>query len=179
MREDADEELMCRYAAGDARAFEVLYDRWRGPLYRYFLRHGGAESVAADLYQGCWEKVIRGRDRFEPGTPFRAWLFRVAHNHRVDHYRRVRPEQPLTAEPEAPDEAGPGHDLDGDQQRDRLRAAVLALPADQRDAMLLKLEGDLGLDEIAIATGVGRETVKSRLRYATRKLKEVLANDTR
>ncbi len=179
MREDADEALMNRYAAGDARAFEVLYDRWRGPLYRYFLRHVSTEAVAADLYQGCWEKVIRARSRYDETAPFRAWLFRVAHNHLVDHYRAGKPETELVTEPEAPPESNPGAHAEQDQQALRLHTAVAALPEDQRDAILLKLEGGLALDDIARAMGVGRETAKSRLRYATRKLKEVLADDHR
>lgn len=179
MREEADEGLMSRYAAGDARAFEALYDRWRGPLYRYFLRHVSTDGTAADLYQGCWEKVINARTRYRPEIPFRAWLFRVAHNHLVDHYRKGKPEIPLDAEPVAASDDAPEQRMEEDQRTRRLRAAVAALPEEQRDAVLLKLEGGLALDDIASAMGVGRETAKSRLRYATRKLKEVLADEHR
>lgn len=184
MNEDSDEALMIAYAGGDARAFETLYARFRRPLYGYFRRHVGDPATANDLYQGCWEKVITARRRYDRRAPFRAWLFRIAHNHLVDHYRGQRDTAPL------PPEIGPAapHDPDGDdapeaaldealEQRrrtNRFRAAVNALPPDQRDAISLRIDGGLALADIARVTGVGVETAKSRLRYATRTLKEAL-----
>ncbi|MBT8063618.1 MAG: RNA polymerase subunit sigma, partial [Gammaproteobacteria bacterium] len=61
MRERSDEALMEAYAHGDAAAFERLYRRHRGPLYRYIIRYVGDAAIANDLYQGCWEKIILAR----------------------------------------------------------------------------------------------------------------------
>ena len=103
-----DEALMLRYGKGDVAAFETLYGRYRGPLYRYFLRHLGEEPLANDLYQGCWEKVIGARTRYRETSPFRAWLFRIAHNHLVDHYRAKKPVDELPEALEDTDTPQPG-----------------------------------------------------------------------
>ena len=174
MFERHDEELVARWAAGDLSAFEALYDRYRQPLYRYLLRLAGDEESANDWYQGAWEKVIRARKSYKPKAPFRAWLYRIAHNHAMDQFRRNRPEIELDGVTLVSGDAGPAEAL-GREDRDRsLREAVQALPEEQREALLLKLDAGLALDEIAAVTGVNRETAKSRLRYAVARLKTVL-----
>lgn len=175
MRERSDEDLMKAWAEGSIDAFEALYARYRAPLYRYLLRLAGDETLANDLFQGAWEKVIAARTKRPRGAPFRAWLFRIAHNHAIDGFRRQRPETGLEAETLVAPSPGPAQEASGDEQRQSLESAVLGLPADQRDALLLKLEAGLDLDDIARVTGAGKETVKSRLRYAVAKLKQTLA----
>lgn len=178
MRERSDEDLMKAWADGSMEAFETLYSRYRAPLYRYLLRLAGNETGANDLYQGAWEKVIAARRKLPKGAPFRAWLFRIAHNHAMDRFRRQRPESDLETETLAASSPGPAEEVSTAEQRRSLVTAIQALPADQRDALLLKLDGGLDLDDIARVTGVGRETVKSRLRYAVSKLKKSLASDS-
>lgn len=158
-------------------AFEALYARYRGPLYRYFLRLGGDAARANDLYQGCWEKVIRARRRYRPTGPFRAWLFRVAHNHAMDGFRRAEPAADLNEAETASAQPGPAEHAADAERAARLADAMAALPAEQRDAILLKLEGGLDVESIARATGVGRETAKSRLRYATARLRQALGEE--
>ena len=174
MRDLGDEELMQRYANGDASAFETLYPRYRDSLYRYFLRHLGESALANDLYQGCWEKVIRARQSYQPGTPFRAWLFRIAHNHVVDHYRSSRPSEELRPDLHASSESSPLEHATAAENAARFMNQLALLPAEQRDALLLRFESGLGLAQIGQVIGVNAETVKSRLRYATKKLKQAL-----
>ena len=174
MRDVSDEQLMRQYSAGEVSAFEELYRRYRGPLYRYFHRQVNNPATVNDLYQGCWEKLIGARKRYTASAAFPAWLFRIAHNHLVDHYRKTQRTEQL--EPERLRAPGPRPEevLEEHNQDKRFISALEELPADQRDALLLKVEAGLGLEEIAKITGVNRETVKSRLRYATEKLKRVL-----
>jgi len=174
MRDRSDEELMQAYAKGEMEAFDVLYDRHRGPLYRYILRQVGDPATANDLYQGSWEKIIKARSRYRARAPFKAWMYRIAHNHVADHFRRSRPAGELHEESHATGNPGPEQALMGEQAAARLAAAVHGLPAEQREALLLRLEGGLDLDTIASVTGVNRETAKSRLRYAVGKLKGAL-----
>ena len=174
MRDASDEQLMSEYVKGSMAAFELLYARHRGGLYRYFMRLSGHPATANDLYQGCWEKVIRAREQYTPDAPFRAWLFRIARNHHVDHLRAQRPASELDPELVDPDTVDSAEQLDRGQRDGRLRAALAALPEEQRDALVLKLDAGLDLKTIAEVTGVGTETAKSRLRYATRSLKEAL-----
>ena len=174
MRERSDEELMMQWAAGEMQAFELLYARHRRPLYRYILRQARDEATANDLYQGSWEKIIRGRKAYRPPAPFRAWMYRVAHNHVMDHFRRRRPETGLETELLESGMASPEEELRLENRESDLREAVALLPDKQKDAILLKLDAGLDLQSIADVLGVNRETAKSRLRYAVSRLKHLL-----
>ncbi|MCW8925130.1 MAG: sigma-70 family RNA polymerase sigma factor [Xanthomonadales bacterium] len=174
MRDFTDEQLMRRYARGDAQAFDLLYERHRGPLYRYFLRQVSDTATANDLYQGTWEKIIKARRRYRSNAPFTAWMYRIAHNHLADHYRRLRPVEELQESSIADTKTGPAQATLDDEQRQLLHAGIISLPAEQRNTLLLKLETGLKMEDIARVTGVSRETVKSRLRYAVKKLRQDL-----
>jgi RNA polymerase sigma-70 factor, ECF subfamily len=177
----SDEDLMLAYAAGDAGAFDLLYARHKGGVYRYLLRQCREGGVVDELFQDVWMNLIRARASYAPTAKFTTWLYRLAHNRLIDHYRASGHLTLVSADDEAHEDivaALPGARSDEPQLRaenrelgDRLRAAVAALPPAQRDAFLLQQEAGLSLAEIAAVTGVGTETVKSRLRYAIAKLR--------
>jgi len=175
--EDSDEALMQAWARDDLRAFEVLYARHRGMLWRFLLR-GVGDPVAEELFQDTWARVVAARARWRPEAKFTTWLLQIAHNLMVDHWRRQRPADPdpeaTLAALEIPEEQHPDGDLSEFEQRRRLQRALDVLPPEQREAFVLRAEAGLGVDEIAEATGVGRETAKSRLRYAMVRLREAL-----
>ena len=175
--EATDRDLMVAYRRGDVQAFDALYGRYRGRLYRYLARQ--AERAAVDdLFQEIWMRVIRARGNYRPSAPFGAYLFRIAHNVLVDHYRRkARDPQGDGPDPDLLPSADPDGAATSYDQALRLRAldgAIRALPPDQRDAFLLHEEAGLTLEQIGDVVGVGRETVKSRLRYAFSKLRDQL-----
>lgn len=172
-----DEALMQRYAGGDAHAFDILYARHRGPLYRYLLRGCGDTDLAGELFQDVWTRLIRSRGRYRVKAKFTTWLFRIAHNRLVDHYRRKRPTGEMPADLPAPEGDQPEIHAGHREAADRLINAIAALPFEQREAIALKEERGLSLAEIAQVTNVGRETVKSRLRYALAKLREALPDE--
>ena len=190
MQEVPDEELMLRYAGGDAGAFEILYGRHKGPLYRYVRRQVTDDATAEELFQDIWTNLIRSRERYEVKAQFATWLYRMAHNRVVDWYRS-RARRPAPGDSDgtnpAPDESGDEvldqPDPRGVSQERNLAAqrgvtqlseALAALPDEQREAFLLKEESGLSLEDIASVTGVGRETVKSRLRYAVARLRAAI-----
>jgi RNA polymerase sigma-70 factor (ECF subfamily) len=181
--DDEDAQLMLAYARGDMRAFEMLYSRHRGALYRYLVRQSRDTEIAHDLFQEVWSRVIVNRLRYEPRAKFRTFLFTLAHNCFIDHCRRVkaRPGSMGVDDADAADllctdeSAGPDSALERDDTSRHYRAALATLPQEQRDVYLLHEESDLSLDEIARITGVGPETAKSRLRYAVGKLKAALS----
>jgi RNA polymerase sigma-70 factor, ECF subfamily len=183
MSEDEDAQLMLAYARGQMGAFETLYARHRGALYRYLVRQARDGEVANDLFQEVWSRVIVNRARYEPRAKFRTFLFTLAHNCFIDHCRRSksRPQGLKVEDADAADllpadaEELPDVQLERDEATRRYRAALAALPTEQRDVYLLHEESDLSLEEIARVTGVGAETAKSRLRYAVGKLKAALA----
>ncbi len=181
-----DEDCMGRYQQGDAAAFRVLYLRYRDKLHRYALRLANSPSEAEEVFQEAWISVIRSKDGYRPGHAFAAWLFSMAHRRAADRWRALTRHAPDgqhavdSDEPEVLERHGhavhhtPECHLHNDALRDALQAAVQQLPLPQREAFLLRAEAGLGLEDIASVTGVSRETVKSRLRYAQRRLREAL-----
>lgn len=177
MQEDADDEaLMLAYAAGDVAAFQVLYARHRGPLFRHLARRLRDTALAEEFFQDTWQRVIAARERYQPEAKFSTWLYQIAHNRVADHWRAKlhRPDAPADASERAerqPDPDTPDRSLSAFEERRRLQLALEELPDEQREVVLLRLEQELSLEEIGEITGVGRETVKSRLRYAMDKLR--------
>jgi RNA polymerase sigma-70 factor (ECF subfamily) len=170
--EAPDEELMLAYGQGDAGAFETLYKRHRGALYRFILRAINPRSAAEELFQEAWIRVIEARSRYAPHARFTTWLYTIAHNLLVDHWRRKGltlvelDENDVAAAPD-----NPARQAEARESLTRLLLAIEALPAAQREAFLLHEEAGLTLAEIAKVTGAGEEAAKSRLRYAMAKLK--------
>lgn len=163
---------MLAYGRGDAGAFETLYKRHRGALYRFVLRALKQRSAAEELFQEVWIRVIESRSRYAPQARFTTWLYTIAHNLLVDHWRRKGLSLvQLDDEPAAVAPDNPARQAEARETLARLLRAIEALPAAQREAFLLHEEAGLTVAEIAAVTGSGEEAAKSRLRYATAKLK--------
>ena len=180
----SDETLMLAWAAGNASGFEQLYSRHRGRLYRFLLRQLRDHSLAEEMFQDVWQRVIAARRGWKPEAAFATWLYRIAHNRLADHWRALqyRPPAPADGDERAariPDPDTPERTLSEFEQRRHLQLALGELPDEQREVLLLRLEQELTLEEIGAITGVGRETVKSRLRYAMDKLRARLPDLSR
>ncbi len=181
IKELNDEQLMLKYAKGDLTAFENLYQRHKGGLFRYCLRQFSSYAIAEECFQQIWMKIIKNRTRYQPKALFSTYLYRIAQNNVIDIVRREKKRQT-----DCEYEDGK---IDDDYQRGNyhhdesqenanlileLRNQIALLPFEQRNTLLLKLDAGLSLDEIANVLDCGKETVKSRLRYATNKLKSLL-----
>ena len=169
---DADDALMLRYRQGDMAAFERLYERHKGPIYRFFLRQL-SPAQANDGFQETWTKLISSVDRFEPRGAFQAYLFKLAHNVLMDHHRSDM--RTVVQGGQVDDVVEEGSDVTEQVSELELRALLHAeitnLPINQRTVWLIKQETQMNLSEIAELTGATVEGVKSRLRYANEKLK--------
>ncbi len=171
--------MLC-YRDGDAAAFDALYGRHRGGVYRYFLRQCRDAAIAEELFQDVWMNLVRARASYAIQAKFSTYLYRLAHNRLVDYYRQRRLPMVSYGKEDCdvldtiPDERELPADLELDlkQQAARLMSLIAELPEAQREAFLMQQEGGLTIEEIASATGVTRETAKSRLRYALSKLRQ-------
>jgi RNA polymerase sigma-70 factor, ECF subfamily len=172
-----DSALMLRYKDGDLAAFETLYRRHNDSLYRYLRRRCADRDAAEDVFQEVWGKIIKSRNSYRRTAKFTTFLYRVAHNCFIDHIRRNKRHLAESAtDPDLHTNPSDGPDLaaEKDLARERLHAALMQLPDEQRDVFLLHEEAGLTLDSIAEVTGVNRETAKSRLRYAINKLRAAI-----
>ena len=187
LSQETDENLMIRFGRGEVAAFELLYRRHESRVFRYLLRSIKNESAANDLMQEVWFAVVRGAATYQPTAKFTTWLFTIAHNRTVDLIRANRRLQSLDAGDDADPEAlsplerladsaklEPPAQVQAQDEAAALLNAVAQLPAEQRSAFLLQAEGELSVEEIAEATGSNFEAVKSRLRYARAKLRQLL-----
>jgi RNA polymerase sigma-70 factor (ECF subfamily) len=172
-----DSALMLRYKDGDVAAFETLYRRHKDPLYRYLLRMALNRDVAEDVFQEVWGKIIKSRQQYRPTAKFATYLYKVARNCFIDYVRRNnRHRVSSEMDPDCSPDPGDSPEILVDKRlvRRKFDAALATLPEEQRDAFLLHEESGLNIDTIADVTGANRETVKSRLRYASKKLKAAL-----
>lgn len=182
-----DEALMLRYRDdGDAGAFAILYERHRGGLYRFCLRMSRDSARAEEVFQDAWMNLINARERYRVEARFKTFLYQIARNRMIDILRRDgagfvslddEAGEAIAARLSAPAHEQPDRAVAMKRQLERVADAVERLPAVQREAFLLYEEGELTLEEIAQLTGVGRETVKSRLRYALGRLRTELAGE--
>lgn len=181
----SDEDLMLRYRDGDAAAFDQLYARHKGGVYRYLLRSVKTKPLADELFQEVWLSLVRARTSYAVSAKFTTFLYRVAHSRLIDHHRSqsvvkgVFTEVDEEAELESlhPNRDGtPEQIIAAKQQAHHVVGVLEAMPLAQREAYLLFEEGDMTVDEIAGVTGVNRETAKSRLRYAFNRLRQALAD---
>ena len=178
MGEATDEALMLAYRGGDVRAFETLYRRHRGALFRFILRSLKQRAAAEELFQEAWMRVVEARGRYEAQARFTTWLYTIAHNLLVDHWRRKGLTLvDLDSAPEAQAADNPARQAEAREALHRLLHAIDALPPAQREAFLLHEEAGMSVAEIAAVTKTGEEAAKSRLRYAMAKLKAALDDD--
>ena len=174
----SDEALMLAYCDGNAAAFEQLYSKHKGGVYRYLKRQCASEAIAEELFQDVWMNIVRARERYQASAKFTTWLYHIAHNRLIDHYRQTsRLPDSYDDDPDEIEDScalDPVSGVDREQQAAKLLDCIGQLPEAQRESFLLKEESGLSLPEIAEIFGTGRETIKSRLRYALAALRRCL-----
>lgn len=182
-----DAILIEQYAAGDLLSFEVLYNRHKGGLYRYFMRHISDPSLAEDLYQEIWSKVIVQAKHYTPSAKFTTWLYTLAHNKLVDHVRHLSvvnkvlvgshdtevSEDPVVSKQSQIDNEQES-ELTNSRVAEALKQCIGQLPQAQKDSFLLKEEAGLSVKDIGLVLNTSFEASKSRLRYAYENLRQCL-----
>lgn len=165
-----DESLMAAFAKGDALAFETLYARHKQAVFQFLRRQCPNPEICEELVQDTWMAVIHGATHYQPSAQFRTWLYRMAHNRLVDHWRRFGSSAKVLFEELSDTQAAHPDTSTREIELDDLLNELASLPQAQIETLLLKTAG-FSHDEIAHITATKPETVKSRLRYATQRLR--------
>jgi len=183
--EKTDEQLMIAYANNQIEAFQVLYSRYKTPLFRFILRQTNNQTLTEELFQDVWSKVIRAKDTYKHTATFRTYIYQITRNTVIDNYRRqsiraveINEDNREMSNYENGCKADePSTQVEQQQSYKSIIAAINALSPEQRDAFLLKEEASLSIEEIAKVTQVKAETAKSRYRYAVKQLKILLGHN--
>ena len=178
-----DEALINAFKAGDASALEMLFRRYRRPVFGWLLHATGNRAEAEDLYQEVWLRIVRRASSYTAGG-FRSWLWRIVRNGLIDHVRKRQPilalDEPLSdeegSEAQVDALADPSfvsalEKMEAEERRVQLRAAVASLSMPLREVVLLRIEGELSFQEIADLLGLKLGTVLARMHHAVRKMK--------
>jgi RNA polymerase sigma-70 factor (ECF subfamily) len=173
-----DAYLVASARLGDRRALDQLVRRWHGKLTAHAWRLLGDVEAARDVVQDGWSEILRGLSRLRDDEAFPAWAYRIVTRRCARHIGRLQGDRRLAAQvAAAPPEAGAeGPDLAA-LDAGVLRAAIAALPREQRAAVALFYLEDLSVAETAVALDVPAGTVKTRLMHARRKLRDALQGD--
>lgn len=188
----ADEALMLRFQGGDRDAFTILVRRHKTAMYNFILRQVRLPSVAEDLVQDVFVRVVQSAGDFKHEARFSTWTYAIARNICIDHLRKMSLRRHPSLDERSSEGDGEGPTL-GERTADLRpgasveRAAIGAelgrlipravenLPPDQREVFLLREIANLPFKEIATITGVPENTVKSRMRYALERLQQALS----
>jgi RNA polymerase sigma-70 factor (ECF subfamily) len=185
-----DEALLARYRRGEVDAFRSLVRRHQRALYNFALRQVRTPSVAEDIVQDVFVRIVQNVETFKEESRFSTWAYTIARNLCIDHLRKHMHRRHASLDASSPDGDGEGTPLGeriagsgagadraaiGKQLQGHIRAAVEALPEDQREVFLMRQVGELAFKDIAEIVGVSENTVKSRMRYALERLQSALA----
>lgn len=184
----SDEELMEAYREGNARAFECLLRRHQRPVFNFILRHVGVESVAEEMLQEVFLRIIKGTASYQRTAKFTTWLYTIARNLCVDQSRRAKHRHTVSLDQPVgrgesqtrlsdlvpSDDPSVDRQAIGQELKQRLEHAIAQLSEDQREVFLMREYSGLPFKEIAEIMDCPENTVKSRMRYALERLRESL-----
>lgn len=180
-----NEALIRRAASGDDGAFETLMLAHQKQVYSLCLRMSGNAEDAFDLSQEAFIRAWRGLAQYQFGAEFSTWLYRLTRNVCIDFLRRQKRQAAVPLETEqdgetmelpVPDSAPlPEERVLHDEQRRVLQQAMLSLPDEQREILILRVVNDLPYEKISAILELPLGTVKSRLARARIQLKKILA----
>jgi len=176
MQNDLD-RVVTHASKGDRVAFAELYEQLAPRIYSYFYHHlRGHAATAEDLTEDVFLNVLRGLEEYsQRGLPFSAWIYRVAHNRLVDHFR-VQARRPQVSLEGAGDPADlePMRHLDQVLDRQELVAALDRLTPDQREVIVLRFLQRLSIQDAARALDRSEETVRKLQRRALDSLRRMM-----
>ena len=162
---------MLQVRNGEAEMLGVLFDRYQTPLFNFYTKMTQDRAMSEDLVQDVFVRILRYRQTYRPGTPFRTWMYQIARNARLDHVRKIRPETPFVSEPVA--RVSSSDPAQQKQEAELLQRALMHLPEDKREILILSRFQELKYEEIARLIGCEVGAVKVRVHRALQQLREI------
>lgn len=176
--ESPDQEIVARAIAGEVEAFGALYDRYVDPMYRFIRFQVSYEEDAEDLTETVFLKAFESLPGFRTGkrmTNFRAWIYRIARNLVIDHYRTRKPSLPLDLEFASGEVAEQPEELiQFREESERISRAVSRLDEPFRPVIVMRFVSGLNYTETADALGLTENYVRVIQFRALKQLKELL-----
>lgn len=172
--DENDAELVRSCLQGDAEAFRPLVEKYQGVLFNVAYRMVHDREDARDLAQGAFVKAYEKLGSYDPGFQFFSWIYRILVNDTLNFLRRRRPGRPLDDARDAALPGGPHEELEARETRRGVHEALMALPVDSREVVVLRYFAELSYGEMAVALAIPEKTVKSRLYTARQRLAVVL-----
>jgi len=167
-----DEELMLGVRNGTGVLLGVLFDRYHAPLFNFYCKSTGDRAASEDLVQEVFYRILKYRHTYRPGTPFRTWLYHIARNARLDRLKKQAAEKKLEAETPVSDQ--PPVTLERKQEAVLLHRALMRLPDEKREVLILSRFQELSYQEIARLLQCEVGAVKVRVFRALRDLGDML-----
>jgi len=167
----SDEELMAQVRNGVGEMLGLLFERYQIPLFNFYLKLTGDRTASEDLVQEVFFRILKYRQSYRPETSFRAWMYQIARNARVDQLRRRRPE--TSWEPEMSPAFAPRDTAQESQETALLYRALMRMPEEKREVLVLSRFQDLKYEEIALLLGCETGTVKTRVHRALQELRDI------
>jgi RNA polymerase sigma-70 factor (ECF subfamily) len=155
---------------GAGEMLGVLFDRYQTPLFNFYSKLTGDRTLSEDLVQEVFLRILKYRQSYRPGTPFRSWIYQIARNARVDHFRKFPHQTAL--EPEMLPPVLPRDSAQENQEAQLLQRALMQLPEEKREILLLCRFQELKYQEIAELLGCELATVKTRIHRALLELRK-------
>jgi len=150
----------------------VLFDRYHAPLFNFYCKSTGDRAASEDLVQEVFYRILKYRHTYRPGTPFRTWLYHIARNARLDRHKKQAAQEKLEALTPVPDQ--PPAALERKQEAALLHRALLRLPDEKREVLILSRFQELSYQEIAQLLQCEVGAVKVRVFRALRDLGDML-----
>src|SRR5215472_15066597 len=167
----SDEKLMTQVRNGVGEMLGLLFERYQTPLFNFYVKLTGDRTISEDLVQEVFFRILKYRQSYRVETPFRAWMYQIARNARLDHLRRRRPE--TSWEPEMSPAVAPQDTAQQSQEAALLYRALMRLPDEKREVLVLSRFQDLKYEEIAQMMGCEVGTIKTRVHRALQELRQI------
>jgi len=176
-----DALLIQRAISGDADAFGRLYDMYVDRVYRHLYYRVGNVADAEDLTQQVFLKAWQAIDRYKKtASPFLAWLMTISHNLVIDFYRTKKDKTYLEAEVTANDLASsPERIAEAHFDQQQLRRAILQLPSDQQQVIMMRFVEGFSYAEVASSLGKSEGAMRVIQHRALLRLRQILEKEMR